>query len=98
MKGGFQSWVKKSMRVKELRPETALTVLNEVLLIRNVTFFCQKFLVTWYLVACGQSLTGQECFLFSFRQFSLQLYTSVQQDSLYSPNPKYYRLTRTGAI
>ncbi|KAF3329416.1 Calcium sensing receptor [Carex littledalei] len=29
LKGGFQSWAKKSMRVKELKPETALTVLNE---------------------------------------------------------------------
>jgi hypothetical protein len=29
VKGGFQAWAK-NLRVKELKPETALTVLNEV--------------------------------------------------------------------
>lgn len=27
--GGFQSWVKQGLRVKELKPETAITILNE---------------------------------------------------------------------
>ncbi|KAK1558301.1 hypothetical protein Q3G72_000889 [Acer saccharum] len=27
--GGFQSWVKQGLRIKELRPETTLTILNE---------------------------------------------------------------------
>jgi hypothetical protein len=30
VQGGFQSWVKQGLRVKELKPETALTILNEV--------------------------------------------------------------------
>ncbi|KAK6914468.1 hypothetical protein RJ641_021789 [Dillenia turbinata] len=29
VKGGFQAWVKYGLRIKELKPETALTVLNE---------------------------------------------------------------------
>nr|XP_012571832.1 calcium sensing receptor, chloroplastic isoform X1 [Cicer arietinum]XP_012571834.1 calcium sensing receptor, chloroplastic isoform X1 [Cicer arietinum] len=29
VQGGFQSWVKQSLRIKELKPETALTILNE---------------------------------------------------------------------
>lgn len=29
MQGGFQSWVKDGLRVKQLKPETALTILNE---------------------------------------------------------------------
>ncbi|KAJ9173983.1 hypothetical protein P3X46_017063 [Hevea brasiliensis] len=29
VQGGFQSWVKQGLRIKELKPETALTVLNE---------------------------------------------------------------------
>ncbi|XP_050236735.1 uncharacterized protein LOC126686640 [Mercurialis annua] len=29
MAGGFQSWAKQGLRVKELKPETALTILNE---------------------------------------------------------------------
>ncbi|KAF7837021.1 calcium sensing receptor, chloroplastic isoform X1 [Senna tora] len=29
VQGGFQSWVKQGLRTKELKPETALTVLNE---------------------------------------------------------------------
>ncbi|XP_029121868.1 uncharacterized protein [Elaeis guineensis] len=29
VQGGFQSWAKKGLRIKELKPETALTVLNE---------------------------------------------------------------------
>ncbi|OAY73934.1 hypothetical protein ACMD2_01270 [Ananas comosus] len=29
VKGGFESWAKKSLRIKELQPETALTVLSE---------------------------------------------------------------------
>ncbi|KAL9342551.1 hypothetical protein Peur_065876 [Populus x canadensis] len=29
VQGGFQSWVKQGLRVKELKPETALTILNE---------------------------------------------------------------------
>ncbi|CAI9108577.1 OLC1v1008219C9 [Oldenlandia corymbosa var. corymbosa] len=29
LQGGFQSWVKEGLRVKELRPETTLTILNE---------------------------------------------------------------------
>lgn len=29
MQGGFRSWVKDGLRVKELKPETALTILNE---------------------------------------------------------------------
>ncbi|CAK8567094.1 unnamed protein product [Lathyrus sativus] len=29
VEGGFQSWVKQSLRIKELKPETALTILNE---------------------------------------------------------------------
>ncbi|XP_048230422.1 uncharacterized protein LOC8286369 isoform X2 [Ricinus communis] len=29
VEGGFQSWAKQNLRVKELKPETALTVLNE---------------------------------------------------------------------
>jgi hypothetical protein len=29
VKGGFQAWVE-NLRVKELKPESALTVLNEV--------------------------------------------------------------------
>ncbi|XP_021290518.1 uncharacterized protein LOC110421285 [Herrania umbratica] len=29
VQGGFQSWVKQGLRIKELRPETALTILNE---------------------------------------------------------------------
>ncbi|GAB4850465.1 hypothetical protein Ancab_029771 [Ancistrocladus abbreviatus] len=29
VRGGFQSWVKQGLRIKELRPETALTILNE---------------------------------------------------------------------
>ncbi|KAJ7980631.1 Calcium sensing receptor, chloroplastic [Quillaja saponaria] len=27
--GGFQSWIKQGLRIKELKPETALTILNE---------------------------------------------------------------------
>lgn len=30
LQGGFKSWVSKGLRVKEPKPETALTVLNEV--------------------------------------------------------------------
>ncbi|KAJ6379298.1 hypothetical protein OIU76_016008 [Salix suchowensis] len=30
VQGGFQSWAKQGLRVKELRPETALTILSEV--------------------------------------------------------------------
>ncbi|CAK9154941.1 unnamed protein product [Ilex paraguariensis] len=30
VQGGFQSWVKVGLRVKELKPETTLTILNEV--------------------------------------------------------------------
>lgn len=30
VQGGFQSWVKEGLRIKELKPETALTILNEV--------------------------------------------------------------------
>ncbi|XP_057491294.1 uncharacterized protein LOC130777012 [Actinidia eriantha] len=29
VRGGFQSWVKEGLRVKELKPETTLTILNE---------------------------------------------------------------------
>ncbi|KAL5784248.1 hypothetical protein ACOSQ2_006640 [Xanthoceras sorbifolium] len=29
VQGGFQSWVKQRLQIKELRPETALTILNE---------------------------------------------------------------------
>lgn len=29
VQGGFQSWVKQGLRIKELKPETTLTVLNE---------------------------------------------------------------------
>ncbi|XP_075097684.1 uncharacterized protein LOC107803555 isoform X2 [Nicotiana tabacum] len=29
VQGGFQSWVKEGLRIKELKPETALTILNE---------------------------------------------------------------------
>ncbi|KAJ6975785.1 hypothetical protein NC653_031577 [Populus alba x Populus x berolinensis] len=29
VQGGFQSWVKQGLRIKELKPETALTILNE---------------------------------------------------------------------
>ncbi|KAF2298354.1 hypothetical protein GH714_022948 [Hevea brasiliensis] len=29
VQGGFQSWVKQGLRIKELKPETALTLLNE---------------------------------------------------------------------
>ncbi|MBA0616299.1 hypothetical protein Godav_016357, partial [Gossypium davidsonii] len=29
VKGGFQSWVNQGLRIKELKPETALTILNE---------------------------------------------------------------------
>ncbi|KAJ1406606.1 Rhodanese-like domain [Sesbania bispinosa] len=29
VQGGFQSWMKQSLRVKELKPETALSILNE---------------------------------------------------------------------
>ncbi|KAH7685095.1 Rhodanese/Cell cycle control phosphatase protein [Dioscorea alata] len=29
LQGGFQSWVKKGLRIKELKPESTLTVLNE---------------------------------------------------------------------
>ncbi|KAI9114847.1 hypothetical protein K1719_013860 [Acacia pycnantha] len=29
VQGGFQSWVKQGLRVKELKPETAVTILNE---------------------------------------------------------------------
>ncbi|XP_058787146.1 calcium sensing receptor, chloroplastic [Vicia villosa] len=29
VEGGFQSWVKQNLRIKELKPETALTILNE---------------------------------------------------------------------
>uniref|UniRef100_A0A2P2M2T7 Rhodanese domain-containing protein n=1 Tax=Rhizophora mucronata TaxID=61149 RepID=A0A2P2M2T7_RHIMU len=31
VQGGFQSWAKQGLRVKELKPETTLTILNEVL-------------------------------------------------------------------
>lgn len=30
VQGGFRSWVEEGLRVKELKPETALTILNEV--------------------------------------------------------------------
>jgi hypothetical protein len=30
VQGGFQSWTKQSLRIKELKPETAFTILNEV--------------------------------------------------------------------
>lgn len=30
VQGGFQSWVKEGLGTKELKPETALTILNEV--------------------------------------------------------------------
>ncbi|KAG5530459.1 hypothetical protein RHGRI_025416 [Rhododendron griersonianum] len=29
VQGGFQSWVKEGLRIKELKPETALTIINE---------------------------------------------------------------------
>jgi hypothetical protein len=57
---------KKSMRVKELQPETGLTVLNEVPLIRNVMLFDLMFFVTWYLVSHRRSWTGLHFFLFYF--------------------------------
>lgn len=31
MQGGFRSWVKEGLRVKEPKPETTLTILNEVI-------------------------------------------------------------------
>lgn len=30
VQGGFQSWIKQGLRVKELKPETALSIFNEV--------------------------------------------------------------------
>ncbi|XP_047175523.1 calcium sensing receptor, chloroplastic-like [Vigna umbellata] len=30
VEGGFQSWMKQGLRIKELKPETALSILNEV--------------------------------------------------------------------
>ena len=33
MEGGFRAWVKEGLRVKEPKPETTLTILNEVSLI-----------------------------------------------------------------
>lgn len=46
VQGGFQSWVKQGLRIKELRPETTLTVLNEVgLSLQVVTLLaCSKWL------------------------------------------------------
>ncbi|PRQ25493.1 putative Rhodanese-like domain-containing protein [Rosa chinensis] len=29
LQGGFRSWVKDGLRIKELKPETTLTILNE---------------------------------------------------------------------
>ncbi|CAN1833606.1 Calcium sensing receptor, chloroplastic [Linum perenne] len=34
VKGGFNSWVKHDLRIKELKPETTLTVLNEALFLQ----------------------------------------------------------------
>ena len=31
VQGGFQSWMQQGLRIKELKPETALSILNEVL-------------------------------------------------------------------
>lgn len=41
VQGGFQSWVKQGLRVKELKPETAVTILNEVLL-RLLLYICSS--------------------------------------------------------
>lgn len=30
VQGGFRSWVEEGLRIKELKPETTLTILNEV--------------------------------------------------------------------
>lgn len=32
VQGGFKSWVKNGLRIKELKPETTFTILNEVLI------------------------------------------------------------------
>lgn len=46
VQGGFQSWVKQGLRVKVLKPETTLAILNEVFLsLLLLTFLtCSKFL------------------------------------------------------
>jgi hypothetical protein len=31
MQGGYRSWVQEGLRVKEPKPETTLTILNEVI-------------------------------------------------------------------
>lgn len=39
VKGGFRSWVNEGLRIKELKPETTLTILNEVVpLPWNISF------------------------------------------------------------
>ncbi|CAK7322474.1 unnamed protein product [Dovyalis caffra] len=44
VQGGFQSWVKQGLRVKELKPETALTILNESAQMNPVEFINLTFI------------------------------------------------------
>ncbi|TXG72684.1 hypothetical protein EZV62_001263 [Acer yangbiense] len=47
--GGFQSWMKQGLRIKELRPETTLTILNEAFLI-PCSLLTLENLIFWSLV------------------------------------------------
>lgn len=39
VQGGFQSWMQQGLRIKELKPETALSILNEVF-VELLLFIC----------------------------------------------------------
>lgn len=39
VEGGFYSWMKQGLRIKELKPETALSILNEVF-VKLLLFIC----------------------------------------------------------
>lgn len=39
VQGGFQSWMQQGLRIKELKPETALSILNEVF-VKLLLFIC----------------------------------------------------------
>ncbi|KAH0459208.1 hypothetical protein IEQ34_012022 [Dendrobium chrysotoxum] len=57
VEGGFQAWTRKGLRIKEPRPETALTILNEGTLVAIYAFLeWEKTLQIIGIVGLGQTL------------------------------------------
>ncbi|XP_040363606.1 uncharacterized protein LOC112169340 isoform X3 [Rosa chinensis] len=53
LQGGFRSWVKDGLRIKELKPETTLTILNETLFVAG-HFIYRAYIGSIQILRCKQ--------------------------------------------